>query len=107
LLLNPQGKPFTKRNVSKRFETFSEYLGKKIHPHALRRGFAVLMANLGMPLNQLQLILGHEDIETTMGYVMTNYKHAQKWVHTNLSQASIIVESDNLEEAEWDEIING
>lgn len=107
LLTNIKGQPFTKRSISQRFENFSEKAGKPIHPHALRRGFAVLMANLGMPLNQLQLILGHEDIQTTMGYVMTNYKHAQKWVDENLTKTPEIVnELDSDDEDIWDDIIN-
>lgn len=93
LLLNKDGKKYTKRSISDKFQSFSEKFKTKfpdeVKPHALRRGFAVMMANLGMPLNQIQLILGHEDIETTMGYVLTNYKHAQKWVSENLNQVAV------------------
>jgi hypothetical protein len=63
------------------------------------------MANLGMPLNQIQLILGHDDIKTTMGYVMTNYKHAQKWVNDNLEEKINPVQTKEYDDI-LDEFIN-
>jgi integrase/recombinase XerD len=94
LILNKQGKKYTKRCISDKFQSFSLKIEKDVYPHDLRRGFAVLMANLGMPLGQIQIILGHEDIKTTMGYVMTNYKHAQKWVAQNLAVPDTLEESE-------------
>ncbi len=99
LVTTAEGKPYTKRAISFKFERFSKAHNKEISPHALRRGFAVLMANLGMPLNQIQIILGHVHISTTMGYVMTNYKHSQKWIEDNLGTArSLLAEVEKKEQ---------
>ena len=52
-------------------------LGKKcnikhIHPHKFRRTFATNAINKGMPLEQVQKILGHLQIDTTVQYVIVN-----------------------------------
>jgi integrase len=44
-------------------------IGKTIGSHALRRTFASLMANGGVPIGKLSKILGHKDIKTTMLYL--------------------------------------
>lgn len=40
-----------------------------VHPHRFRRTFATTMVNRGMPLNELQILMGHSKIDTTMTYV--------------------------------------
>jgi integrase len=47
--------------------------------HDLRRAFATMLAKQGMPMPMIQLILGHEDLKTTQGYVMTNIRHVMEW----------------------------
>ena len=46
--------------------------GIKLHPHKIRRTTATHLWNKGMPLEEIQLLLGHENIETTLIY--TNVK---------------------------------
>ena len=48
-------------------------LKKRIHPHTLRHTFAVHYLNLGGTLPQLQRLLGHEHITTTLHYL--KYAH--------------------------------
>lgn len=43
--------------------------GVETHPHALRHSFASALANSGMPLNQLALLMGHESVKTTERYL--------------------------------------
>lgn len=45
--------------------------GVSTHPHALRHSFASELVNAGMPLNQIQILMGHESIETTEKYLHT------------------------------------
>jgi site-specific recombinase XerD len=43
-----------------------------VHPHKFRRTKATEMARHGMPIQDVQAILGHEKIDTTMQYVQMN-----------------------------------
>lgn len=42
-----------------------------VHPHRFRRTFATQLSNRGMPLQEIQKLLGHTNINTTMEYVVT------------------------------------
>lgn len=44
----------------------------KIHPHKFRRTMATRAIDRGMPIEQVQKILGHSQIDTTMQYAMVN-----------------------------------
>ena len=43
---------------------------EKIHPHKFRRTMATRAIDKGMPIEQVQKILGHSQIDTTMQYAM-------------------------------------
>lgn len=54
---------------------------KKVHPHKFRRTLATRAIDKGMPIEQLQRLLGHQRIDTTLQYAMvkqTNVKLAHK-----------------------------
>lgn len=62
-----------KRITKAGVEFIIRQLGKKLsiekcHPHRFRRTFATKMLNRGMPIEQVQKLLGHERIETTLIY---------------------------------------
>lgn len=42
-----------------------------INLHGLRRTFATVAANSGKPIRIISLALGHSDLKTTQGYLMT------------------------------------
>lgn len=44
----------------------------KVHPHKFRRTMATRAIDKGMPIEQVQKILGHSQIDTTMQYAMVN-----------------------------------
>lgn len=44
----------------------------KIHPHKFRRTMATRAIDKGMPIEQVQKILGHSQIDTTMEYALVN-----------------------------------
>ncbi|WP_036610938.1 site-specific tyrosine recombinase/integron integrase [Oribacterium sp. P6A1] len=45
---------------------------RRIHPHKFRRTMATRAIDKGMPIEQVQRILGHSQIDTTMRYAMVN-----------------------------------
>ena len=53
----------------------------KVHPHKFRRTLATVAIDKGMPIEQLQQLLGHQKIDTTLQYAMvkqSNVKMAHK-----------------------------
>lgn len=44
----------------------------KVHPHKFRRTLATRAIDKGMPIEQVQQLLGHQKIDTTMQYAMVN-----------------------------------
>ena len=53
---------------------------KKVHPHKFRRTMATNAIDKGMPIEQVQKLLGHVQIDTTMQYAMVN-QHNVKISH--------------------------
>ena len=54
---------------------------EKVHPHKFRRTLATKAIDKGMPVEQLQHLLGHQRIDTTLQYAMvrqTNVKNAHR-----------------------------
>jgi integrase/recombinase XerD len=54
---------------------------EKIYPHKFRRTMATRAIDKGMPIEQVQQLLGHQQIDTTMLYAMvnqTNVKNSHK-----------------------------
>ena len=45
---------------------------RKVHPHKFRRTLATRAIDKGMPIEQVQHLLGHVKIDTTMHYAMVN-----------------------------------
>lgn len=47
-------------------------LGKPIHFHTLRHGFGSYLADRGMPLHEIQMLMGHSRLDTTGIYLHAN-----------------------------------
>lgn len=66
------GGDITKHVIQNRIYRLAQSTGIDISPHGLRRTFATLNSNKGIPLDMLRLTLGHNKLETTQGYLMTD-----------------------------------
>jgi site-specific recombinase XerD len=68
--------------VEVRLRKLGKLLGiPKVHPHKFRRTLATVAIDKGMPIEQLQHLLGHRRIDTTLQYAMvkqSNVKIAHK-----------------------------
>lgn len=69
----------TKDAVDKRFRYLSEKadIGRKITPHLLRHTTATTALQSGMPITDIQKLLGHERVDTTMIYAKVNAVEVQ------------------------------
>lgn len=50
---------------------------KRVHPHKFRRTLATSAIDKGMPIEQVQKLLGHEKIETTMHYALVSQSNVK------------------------------
>lgn len=50
---------------------------QKVHPHKFRRTLATRAIDKGMPIEQVQRLLGHVRIDTTMHYAMVDQKNVK------------------------------
>ena len=50
---------------------------EKVHPHKFRRTMATRAIDKGMPIEQVQKILGHSQIDTTMKYAIVNQNNVK------------------------------
>ncbi|WP_305553339.1 site-specific tyrosine recombinase/integron integrase [Methanobrevibacter sp. V74] len=74
-------KPFKRLGING-VETRLRELGKKcninnVHPHKFRRTMATNAIDKGMPIEQVQKLLGHVQIDTTMQYAMVNQSNVK------------------------------
>lgn len=80
--LKSPNKRITIGGVETRLREFGKRLGlKKVHPHKFRRTLATVAIDKGMPIEQLQRLLGHSKIDTTLQYAMvkqSNVKNAHR-----------------------------
>ncbi len=50
---------------------------QKVHPHKFRRTLATSAIDKGMPIEQVQQLLGHQKIDTTMHYAMVKQQNVK------------------------------
>jgi integrase len=49
----------------------------KVHPHKFRRTLATVAIDKGMPIEQVQHLLGHQSVDTTLQYAMVNQNNVK------------------------------
>ena len=73
LFVNRYGERFQGNGIREMLNRLAEHAGvNHVHPHKFRRTKATDLARHGMPIQDVQAILGHEKIDTTMQYVQLN-----------------------------------
>lgn len=64
--------------IEVRIKQIGQKLGiKKAHPHKFRRTLATTVIDKGMPIEQLQRLLGHKRIDTTLMYAMVKQSNVK------------------------------
>lgn len=64
--------------VELRLREMGKRLGiNKVHPHKFRRTLATMAIDKGMPIEQLQRLLGHQRIDTTLQYAMVKQSNVK------------------------------
>lgn len=68
------------RKLQRRFKTYAKKakLNSQYSFHSLRHGFATRSLESGVPINQVQVLLGHSNISTTSIYTKANPQDALK-----------------------------
>ena len=51
---------------------------KHVHPHKFRRTLATKAIDKGMPIEQVQVLLGHSKIDTTLCYAMVDQDNVKR-----------------------------
>ena len=64
--------------IEVRLRQYGKRLGiTKVHPHKFRRTLATVAIDKGMPIEQLQQLLGHRRIDTTLQYAMVKQSNVK------------------------------
>ena len=64
--------------VEIRLRKLGQRLGiPKVHPHKFRRTLATMAIDKGMPIEQVQQLLGHQNVDTTLQYAMVNQNNVK------------------------------
>lgn len=64
--------------VEFRLREFGKKIGlRNVHPHKFRRTLATIAIDKGMPIEQLQQLLGHRKIDTTLQYAMVKQSNVK------------------------------
>ncbi|ELP60206.1 integrase/recombinase, phage integrase family protein [Clostridium pasteurianum DSM 525 = ATCC 6013] len=73
--------PYNRLNISGveiRMRTLGKRLSiNKVHPHKFRRTLATRAIDKGMPIEQVQHLLGHQKIDTTLEYAMVSQNNVK------------------------------
>ena len=74
-------RPYNRLQISGveiRLRSLGEKLNlNKVHPHKFRRTLATMAIDKGMPIEQVQRLLGHQSIDTTLQYAMVNQNNVK------------------------------
>ncbi len=66
------------KGVEIRLQRLGRKLGLiRVHPHKFRRTLATMAIDKGMPIEQVQQLLGHESVDTTLQYAMVNQNNVK------------------------------
>ena len=67
------------RGIEIRLHELGEKLNLcRVHPHKFRRTLATMAIDKGMPIEQVQQLLGHQSVDTTLQYAMINQANVKQ-----------------------------
>ena len=76
--LNGGNERITIGGIQTRLRNLGKSAGiRRVHPHKFRRTLATHAIDKGMPIEQVQKLLGHAKIDTTMHYAMVNQSNVK------------------------------
>ncbi|MCH4858155.1 tyrosine-type recombinase/integrase [Bifidobacterium pseudocatenulatum] len=76
--LNGDGDRISIGGIESRLRQLGKEAGiNRVHPHKFRRTLATHAIDKGMPIEQVQKLLGHARIDTTMHYAMVNQNNVK------------------------------
>ena len=76
--INSPHKRLNISGIEVRLRKIGKNLGlEKVHPHKFRRTLATTAIDKGMPIEQLQRLLGHKRIDTTLQYAMVKQSNVK------------------------------
>lgn len=76
LFIGLQGKRLHPGGVRAMLKVLSEKTGvADVHPHRFRRTMITRMLDRGMPIQEVAILAGHSDVDTTMGYYAASKEH--------------------------------
>lgn len=78
LLINENGRKFTRQDVYNFIHAQGKKIHKKISPHTLRHSFATHLLENGADLRIVQELLGHSDVATTQLYTHISKKRLKE-----------------------------
>ncbi len=71
--------PLQIRGIEIRLHELGEKLNlSRVHPHKFRRTLATMAIDKGMPIEQVQQLLGHQSVDTTLQYAMVNQANVKQ-----------------------------
>jgi len=78
--INLKDKKISPNYLEEKLKKYRELLGLNIPitPHGLRRAFATYLAERGASVAAIQILLGHESLDTTTRYVRASSRFAEK-----------------------------
>lgn len=73
LFLSNYKKAYTQKGVDRQLKNVAKRAGvDNVHPHRFRRTFATSLYNRGMDIHEVQRLMGHSNINTTLGYIYSD-----------------------------------
>jgi site-specific recombinase XerD len=84
------GQPISDKTVWRACSEAARAAGmrKRVSPHCLRHSWATHLLEAGTDLRTIQILLGHEDLETTAKYLHLSQRHLQL-VHNPLEELTL------------------